>query len=246
MTGEKRKFAMSAVLFLGLILGLQHATEADHLAAVVSLASGQTRPRAFLLHGVSWGLGHATMLLAVAGLLLSFGRVLSSSLDGWLDFGVGVMLVGLGIHVVYRLWQSHFHIHPHQHGDGTLHLHAHSHAAGIVPHSASMHAHPHRERLPLRTFCVGLMHGMAGSAALMVLAASSIGTLAGAMSFVVLFALGSMIGMTLLTAVIALPLSLSARMPTAVLAGVQLSVGLITVAIGLRLVFVQFALSIAG
>ena len=163
---------MLATLILGLMLGLQHATEADHLAAVVSLASGRTWPRNFMLHGVSWGLGHALMLLAVVGLVLIFGKAVRSSLDVWLDFGVGAMLVGLGVHVLYRLWKSRVHIHAHRHQDNTVHLYAHNHPTGVHAHSAAVHAHPHPTRLPLRTFVVGLMHGMAGSAALLVLTAT--------------------------------------------------------------------------
>ena len=87
---------MLATLVLGLLLGMQHAMEADHVAAVASLASGHGKPRNFILHGASWGLGHGVMLLLVGGAIILSHGMIDPSLTVWLDFAVGGMLVGLG------------------------------------------------------------------------------------------------------------------------------------------------------
>jgi hypothetical protein len=140
------------------------------------------------------------------------------------------MLVGLGAHVLWRLWRDRVHFHKHGHGDGTVHIHVHSHAHEIVPHAGAVHAHAHGFRW--RTLLVGLMHGMAGSAALLVLTVSQARTPAIGLAYVALFGIGSMIGMGALSTVIAVPLAVSARWLTWANSGLQGAVGIITIAIG--------------
>src|SRR5256885_4568226 len=115
------------------------------------------------------------------------------------------MLIGLGAHVLWRLWHDRVHFHRHGHGDGTVHFHAHSHAGETVPHARAAHAHEHGFRW--RTLLVGLMHGMAGSAALLVLAVSQASSPAVGLGYVALFGIGSMIGMGALSAGVAGPLA---------------------------------------
>jgi ABC-type nickel/cobalt efflux system permease component RcnA len=119
------------------------------------------------------------------------------------------MLVGLGAHVLWRLWRDRVHFHRHSHGDGPAHVHAHSHAGETVPHARAPHMHAHGFRW--RTLLVGLMHGMAGSAALLVLAVSQASSVAVGLGYVALFGIGSMLGMGALSVVIAVSLALSAR-----------------------------------
>ena len=144
------------------------------------------------------------------------------------------MLVGLGAHVLWRLWRDRVHFHRHSHGDGTVHVHAHSHAKETakqtVPHASAPHEHAHGFRW--RTLLVGLMHGMAGSAALLVLAVSQAESPAIGLSYVALFGIGSMIGMGVLSSAIAVPLAVSARWLTAANRGLQGAVGVVTIAIG--------------
>jgi len=122
----------------------------------------------------------------------------------------------------------------HGHGDGTVHFHAHSHAGETAPHARAAHAHGHGFRW--RTLLVGLMHGMAGSAALLVLAVSQASSPAVGLGYVALFGVGSMIGMGALSTVIAVPLVVSARSLTWANRGLQGAVGLATVAIGIMTV----------
>jgi hypothetical protein len=140
------------------------------------------------------------------------------------------MLVGLGSHVLWRLWRDRVHFHRHGHGDGTVHFHAHSHAGEVAPHARTAHAHEHGFRW--RTLLVGLMHGMAGSAALLVLTVSQASSPAVGLGYVALFGIGSMVGMGALSTLIAVPLAVTARRLTFANHGLQGAVGVVTVAIG--------------
>ena len=225
-----------SVLGLGFIVGLQHAFEADHVAAVSSIVSRRQGIRGISWHGVVWGLGHTLTLLLVAGTCIVTKATVSDRLAGQLEFGVGVMLVVLGGHVLWRLWRDRVHIGAHAHADGTLHVHAHSHRHDPTSHQHSAHEHQHGMTMPWRTLLVGTMHGMAGSAALVVLAASHIESPWWGMVYVLLFGLGSVIGMALLSAVIALPLTYTARSLTAGNHGLQLIIGVITIGIGMAII----------
>jgi sulfite exporter TauE/SafE len=111
-------------------------------------------------------------------------------------------------------------------------MHLHNHAGDAIPHARAPHAHEHGFRW--RTLVVGLMHGMAGSAALLVLAVSQATSAAAGVAYIALFGIGSMIGMAALSAVIAVPIALSARWLTLANRGLQGVVGIVTVAIGIN------------
>ena len=223
---------MTSVLLLGLLIGMQHALEADHIAAVASIAARQSSPRRIITHGAVWGLGHTLTLMAFAGLAVMLGTTIGDGLAGWLETAVGVMLVGLGGHLLYRLWRDRIHFHMHRHGDGVVHFHAHSHRGEARDHSASAHDHAHPAKLPVRTLLVGMMHGMAGSAALLILTAASVGTPALGFAYVALCGAGSILGMAALSAVIAVPISYSARLMTWANRGLQGAIGAATVVLG--------------
>jgi hypothetical protein len=132
------------------------------------------------------------------------------------------------------------HFHLHRHGDGMMHVHAHSHAGETIPHALAPHAHGHGFRW--RTLLVGLMHGMAGSAALLVLTVSQASSPAAGLGYVALFGIGSMIGMGALSAAIAVPLAISARWLTWANSGLQGVVGVTTIAIGAKTI-IEMALA---
>jgi High-affinity nickel-transport protein len=221
---------MFAILGLGFLLGMQHALEADHIAAVSSIAARRSHVGDIVKHGLTWGLGHTLTLFVFAGCTILLGHAIPESLSRPIEAAVGIMLVGLGAHVLWRLWRDRVHFHKHRHDDGTVHIHAHSHAGETAPHARAAHAHAHGFRW--RTLLVGLMHGMAGSAALLVLAVSQASSPAMALGYIALFGIGSMIGMGALSTVIAVPLAVSARWLTWANSGLQASVGIITMAIG--------------
>ena len=233
---------MFGILGLGFLLGMQHALEADHIAAVSSIAARRSHVGDIVRHGLTWGLGHTLTLFAFAGAALLLGHAIPESLSRPIETAVGVMLIGLGAHVLWRLWRDRVHFHGHGHGDGTVHFHAHSHAGEIAPHARTAHAHEHGFRW--RTLLVGLMHGMAGSAALLVLTVSQASSPVVGLGYVALFGIGSMIGMGALSTLIAVPLAVTARWLTFANQGLQAVVGTVTIAIGIRTI-VEMALALA-
>lgn len=226
---------MFGILGLGFLLGMQHALEADHIAAVSSIAARRASIRDIVRHGLTWGLGHTITLFAFAGVAILLGRVIPQHIASPLETAVGIMLVGLGAHVLWRLWRDRVHFHQHRHGDGTAHLHVHSHGADTVPHQRSSHDHEHGFRW--RSLLVGLMHGMAGSAALLVLVSSQFANPLHGLIYILLFGIGSMLGMGALSAVIAVPLAISARWLTWANRGLQAAVGVITIVIGAMTIY---------
>lgn len=226
---------MFAILGLGFLAGMQHALEADHIAAVSSLAARRSNVADIVKHGLTWGLGHTVTLFLFAGAAILVGYAIPEHVARPLETAVGVMLVGLGLHVLWRLWRDRVHFHRHRHGDGTEHFHLHSHANETVAHARSPHRHEHGFRW--RSLLVGLMHGMAGSAALLVLAVAQAADPLLGLLYVLLFGVGSMIGMGALSTVIAVPLAVSARWLTWVNRGLQGAVGAVTIGIGIATIY---------
>ncbi len=223
---------MISALFLGLLLGMQHALEADHLAAVASLATQSRSRRGILRHGFAWGVGHMLTLTVFAGAVIISQRAISPSLAGWLESAVGVMLVLLGASVLRRLYRERVHFHVHRHDGDRAHLHAHSHADDVQPHDVSAHDHEHPRGVPLRSLAVGMMHGLAGSAALVVLAAAALNSPIEGLIYVALFGIGSVGGMALLSFAIAIPMRLTAHVMTWTHRGVQGGIGCATIVLG--------------
>ncbi len=226
---------MFGILGLGFLLGMQHALEADHIAAVSSIAARRSSVGDIVRHGLTWGLGHTLTLFVFAGAAVLLGQAIPEHLERPIEAAVGVMLVGLGLHVLWRLWRDRVHLHRHRHDDGPSHLHVHSHAGDGVAHRDSVHSHEHGIRW--RTLLVGLMHGMAGSAALVVLAASQVGSPTIGVFYILLFGIGSMLGMGALSTVIAVPIAASAKWLTWANRGLQVAVGLVTIGIGATTIY---------
>ena len=226
---------MWGILALGFVIGLCHALEADHVAAVAALAAQSNSVRRTFGLGAAWGIGHALPLLALGVGVLVTGLVLPDDLARWLDIAVGGMLVLLGADVLRRMTQAHVHVHVHRHRDGVTHLHAHAHEEPVAEPPPG-HEHRHGRALTLRAVAVGTIHGLAGSGALILLTLPSLHSVALGLTTIALFALGSLAGMTALTAVIALPLRFAARRLTVAFTMLQGIVGLGTCALGARMV----------
>src|SRR5438128_3458576 len=134
---------MFGILGLGFLLGMQHALEPDHIAAVSSIAARRSHVGDIVRHGLTWGLGHTLTLFVFAGAAILLGHAIPQSLSRPIEGAVGIMLVGLGAHVLWRLWRDRVHFHRHGHGDGTVHIHAHSHAGETMAHARDAHSHEH-------------------------------------------------------------------------------------------------------
>ncbi len=226
---------MNSILLLGLLIGMQHALEADHVAAVSSLCTDTRSVRRIAAHGAVWGLGHSLTLFIFAGaavlLDLRFGDTLAQVLEGV----VGMMLIFLGGQVLFRLWRERLHFHTHRHSDGRTHFHVHSHRGENVDHDPGHHVHAHANRLPLRTLVVGMVHGLAGSTALVVLTATTVQEPVIGLFYIGLFGLGSIAGMTVLSSLLAVPFAWTAQAFTWAHRSLQAVVGLATIGVGTAL-----------
>ncbi|HEY4646672.1 MAG TPA: hypothetical protein VIH25_10370 [Steroidobacteraceae bacterium] len=224
------------VLMLGFVLGIKHATEADHLAAVATLATRQHSFAQSMKLGAAWGIGHSVTLLLFGGIVLALGTSISPLVALALELAVGGMLIGLGANVLYRLVQQRIHVHVHTHGLGLRHVHAHSHTAGGV-HGDAAHEHAHAGGLPMRALAVGMTHGMAGTAALVVLSLGAVQSWPAGLAFIALFGTGSIIGMALLSVAIAIPLRLTAPRFGRLYKGLTALIGGLSCALGMLIVY---------
>jgi ABC-type nickel/cobalt efflux system permease component RcnA len=227
---------LKSILFLGVLMGMRHALEADHLAAVASLATRTRSLRAALLQGTAWGLGHTLTLFLFGGVFLLLGAAVPESWARGLESAVGLMLIFLGGQVLWRIRRRRIHLHVHGHGDGRVHLHAHRHEAHET-HDGSHHEHSHDGAFPMRAVAVGMVHGLAGSAALLLLTVLSVGSPWQGLAYIALFGVGSILGMAVLGSVIAVPLQASARRLGRFHVGLEAVVGLATIVIGARMLY---------
>jgi high-affinity nickel permease len=180
------------VVLVSIVLGLRHASDPDHLAAVTTLvASGKERAarRAGAL-GLTWGLGHATSLFVFGLPIVLYRAYLPAAVQRAAETVVGFLIVGLALWLLVRWRRGAFHTHAHDH-DGTPHTHAHARTRG--------HSHPPRSRSPLGAYAIGVVHGMGGSAGVGILLLSSIPSHALAVASLALFALCTALSMALLS-----------------------------------------------
>ena len=225
---------MEGFLALGFLIGMQHALEADHLAAVGTMAvSGRASKRRLALSGAVWGLGHTITLFAMCTAVILMGLSLTDRLSAALEFGVGVMLVLLGLDVVRRMRKGRVHFHVHSHDDGRPHLHAHSHAGAAAPHAEDPHDHSHPSGFPLRPLLVGLVHGAAGSAGLLALAVAATREAWLAVGYVLVFGLGSILGMAALSFAAAWPLGAAGRHAAWLHGGISLAAAALAIGLGI-------------
>jgi High-affinity nickel-transport protein len=189
-------------LLLGLLVGLRHAFEPDHLAAVGTFVAEHRDGRRGALLGALWGLGHTVSLVVVGIVLAVLGASLPANVAAGFELAVAVMLVGLGIRAIARAIRSD--------GDGPVTTHRH----GIVEHAhadASSHVHVGRRVVLWRPLAIGLVHGLAGSGALTALVFAELSSNASRLGYITLFGIGSIAGMAIATAVAGVSLQALAR-----------------------------------
>jgi len=190
-----------AILGFGFLLGLKHATEADHLAAVSALVSQRRSLWSSMIVGGLWGLGHTISLFIAGIVVLWLNFTISENTERILELCVGIMLVLLGLNVARKLAQGgHVHFHTHEH-DGHSHAHPHIHEAG----AESEHGISHGSRFNPRAILVGMVHGMAGSAALMLLVIPTIPSKVVGLVYIIIFGIGSIGGMMIMSFLVGLP-----------------------------------------
>lgn len=198
--------SLYAAFGLGLILGTQHALDADHVIAVSTIVTEHRSFRWASLIGAFWGLGHTVTLFMVGLLVIGLRLTIPIRLALGLELLVALMLVFLGVSILWRSFrQRRLHAHTHAHNPET-HIHFHLHERSEEDHS---HAHPFRAMR--KPFVVGMVHGLAGSAALMLLVLTTIPSPLAGLAYIVIFGIGSVGGMLVLSSMIAVPLVLTAR-----------------------------------
>ncbi len=231
---------MTGLLILGFLLGMRHAVEADHVAAVATLVQENESLRNGVRQGVFWGLGHTITLFLFASIAILFGGTLTETVAHWLEFAVGALLLLLGLDVIRRVRKQRIHFHLHHHPGQAEHFHAHSHRNSLQ-HDDAAHRHQHSiKQFPARALFVGLMHGMAGASALILLTLNSIESPYLAMVYVLLFGLGSMAGMAVLSLIIAWPLRRSAKGMTGLYNVMQYCLATFTIILGVNIMISNF------
>jgi len=220
-------FPIWSTLALGFVLGLRHALDADHLAAVSTFVSEERNLLRSTLIGASWGMGHTASLLVFGLAVASFRLTLTPRLSQFLEFLVGCMLIFLGASVLFRMVRGGaLHVHRHEH-DGVQHTHLHVHLG------QAEHEHQHRTlRLGGRPFVVGVVHGLAGTAALMMLVVGALPSVFLAAGYILIFGVGSIGGMMAMSLMMSVPLVFAVQRLRLVERLIRVAAGLFSLGFG--------------
>lgn len=234
LEGNISAAAPAGLLLLGLITGLRHSMEADHVAAVSTIvATGKTKLSRAPLLGIMWGVGHTATLLVAGLIVLLLAVSIPEKVSGALEFGVGIMLVFLGVTTLTGFNTgkflrgiigrgNHTHAHVHIHKDiGIVHSHDHDH------HHDHRHGH--------KSLIVGMVHGMAGSGALMLVLLSTINSVPLGLAYIALFGAGSVASMAAMSTLIGLPFAKARHLKLNL--ALRYVAAVITLAIGAGLVY---------
>jgi high-affinity nickel-transport protein len=241
---------------LGFFLGMRHATDPDHVIAVSTIVSRHRSPAGAALIGAFWGLGHTLTILLVGGGIILFGWVIPPRLGLSMEFAVGLMLILLGIMNLRGLLQllaerrtvatdhGKLHAHPHSHGD-YIHNHPHGHDPERHPHDPEKNPvgwlDRHLGRLgpyqAVRPLLIGIVHGLAGSAAVALLVLATIPQPRWALFYLLIFGLGTVLGMILITVVIALPFRYTQSHASRINLGLRVASGVLSLGFGLLIAY---------
>jgi sulfite exporter TauE/SafE len=245
--------SLLAVTALGFFLGMRHATDPDHVIAITTIVSRHRTAGGAAAIGALWGVGHTLTIMVVGAGIILLGWVIPARIGLSLELSVGVMLVVLGLMnltgVLQRITESvtpsaRVHAHPHLHGD-YVHTHVHGHEPESHPHAPEQTPMSRLDRWfgglgvyqLARPLVVGVVHGLAGSAAVALLVLTTIGNSGWAIVYLLVFGVGTIVGMMLITAAIAWPLAYGGRRFARMHAGLRVASGVISLAVGLVLAY---------
>jgi len=236
-----------SIVLLGFFLGMRHATDPDHVIAVSTIVSRERSTRGAVLIGAIWGIGHSITIVLVGGAIIAFDLVIPTRVGLSMEFSVALMLILLGVLNLTGVLQwisGTLHSHPHRHGN-LEHTHLHRHDAAAHDHENA--AAPvgwlddTMSRMgmfgTLRPLAVGVVHGLAGSAAIALLVLTTIPSPIWAVAYLIVFGAGTIVGMMLITAANAVPFTLTARRFTLVNRYLGVASGLASVGFGLFLAY---------
>jgi ABC-type nickel/cobalt efflux system permease component RcnA len=218
------------ILGLGLVYGLKHATEADHIVAVSTIVSEHRRLGRAAAVGALWGVGHTASLVVVGFIVLALKVAVPESVAHWLEFAVALMIIGLGAIALRRALRRHasFHVHRHDHNGLRVHSHIHFHSEAI---GATAHTHD-IIRIGIKPTIVGAVHGLAGSAALTLLVLTQINSPVLGLLYLGVFGVGSILGMLLMSGLVGLPFVLGSRKLSGVHYGLQMVAAAMSITFG--------------
>ena len=239
------------ILLLGLLFGIQHATDPDHVVAVATIVARTRRFGAGALVGAFWGVGHTVTVTAVGLALIVFNVTVTPRVALSLELVVALMLIVLGILRIVWVFRASDPVplahlgEPHAHAtEPALHSHVHAHGDAMHRHP---HVHPPARLLralqtvgpaqAVRSALIGLVHGLAGSAAVALLVLSTIRGTAGALGYLLLFGVGTILGMTAITGLLSLPFTIRAPRMRRTRRALALTTGAVSLAFGLYLAF---------
>ena len=213
------------LLGVGFLLGLRHALDTDHLAAVSTVLAERPSLLASSVVGLCWGVGHTLTLLFVGSIVLVSGLHISDQFERIAESGVGILLIVLGTSLALKLYRERWHVHSHRH-DGAPHVHFHSHQR------QDDHGHRHWMANSIRPLCIGMAHGLAGSAALMLMILTTTTGVAAGILSIFIFGLGSIVGMMVIGMTITIPVIWSRSISRRLFVGVQGFASLASVLVG--------------
>lgn len=202
-----------AALMLGFLLGLKHATDADHVVAVSTIASEYRNAWKGIWVGGSWGLGHSTPLLVLGVIILLFKETVIDRYDSVapvFEFGVAIMLVFLGVQVFWNLKRGRLHVHEHSHDKGPhVHIHA-THDRTADPEVESPHGffNPGKPFFRTKSYVIGVIHGLAGSAAVMLILLPKISSFWVGLGYILMFGVGTILSMGVITLFLGVPFAI--------------------------------------
>src|SRR5215510_2235320 len=234
MLDNPGSFNLLAVLSIGLVFGLKHATEVDHVVAITTIVSRHKNVFRSAIVGALWGAGHTASLMIIGVIVLSLRIAIPESVSGWLEFGVALMIIALGVSALWRATRTNREVHVHQHShDGLSHTHVHFHEHENKHNPSSRTAHSHAvSRIGWKTVLVGMMHGLAGSGALTLLVLTQISSPLLGLLYVATFGFGSIVGMLLMSGLIGLPFAFTSGKLTHVHQGLQTLAAVLSICFG--------------
>jgi len=221
-----------AVLGIGLLFGLKHATEVDHVVAVSTIVSQHRNVWRSTLVGALWGAGHTAALLITGVFVLSLRIAIPERVSNWLEFCVALMIIGLGATALWRALRKRGDVHVHEHShDGVSHVHIHFHDSQTEHGKHRSHEHA-ISRTGLKPVLIGALHGLAGSGALTLLVLTQIESTWQGLLYLAVFGAGSIAGMLLMSGLIGLPFALTSGKLTTMHHRLQTGAAVFSIAFG--------------
>ena len=230
------------VLAFGFLLGLKHATDADHVVAVASIVSKERNIWQSVWLGASWGAGHSVPLLILGSIIIVAKDATLHRFEAiapYLELGVGIMLIYLGISTAWNVLRGKLHLHQHNHGSGP-HIHVHASHEPATQHQSNKETHNNlfifgKPIFRVKSFIIGIVHGLAGSAAVMVALLPTINTVWAGFAYIIIFSIGTMLAMAALSIFLSLPFKATSAKQT-LNRSITLAAATLSIAVGAILI----------